>query len=53
MKLVESSESPVEAEEDDIFEEVDFSEENASDCNVIKAIEKDDITADNDKEADA
>ncbi len=53
LKLVESSESPVEAEEDDIFEEVDFSEENASDCNVIKAIEKDDITADNDKEADA
>ena len=53
LKLVESSESPVEDEEDDIFEEVDFSEENASDCNVIKAIEKDDITADNDKEADA
>ncbi len=53
LKLVESSESPVEAEEDDIFEEVDFSEENASDCNVIKAIEKDDITADNAQEADA
>lgn len=53
LKLVESSEAPVETEEDDIFEEVDFSEENASDNDVIKAIGKDDTTENNDNEADA